>query len=81
LNTPKRSQAEGYATRPTGRSGTPMQWTGKPVTRLREKKRVSLRKEKERNYKMTLNALTVRNKDIMRGTAIRNPNKTEQPKQ
>jgi hypothetical protein len=54
-----------------------MQWTGKPVTRLREEKGVSLRKEKERSYKEILNALTVGNKNIMRGTAIRNLNKTE----
>jgi hypothetical protein len=54
-----------------------MQWTGKLITRLREKKRVSLKKEKERNYKIISNALTVGNKNIMRETAIRNPNKTE----
>jgi hypothetical protein len=57
-----------------------MQWTDKPVTRLKEGKRISLRKEKERSHKVILNALIVRNKDIMRGIAIRNLNKTEQPK-
>jgi hypothetical protein len=50
------------------------------VARLKKKKKVSLRKERERNYKMTLNALTVRNKGITQGTAIRNLNKIEQPK-
>ena len=54
-----------------------MQWTGKLVARLKEEKRVSSRKEKERSYKVTLNALTIRNKNIMRGTTIRNLNKTE----
>ena len=57
-----------------------MQWTGKLVARLRKEKRISLRKEKKRNYKVILNALTVGNKNIMRGTAIRNLNKTKQPK-
>jgi hypothetical protein len=47
------------------------------MKRLREKKRVNLKKEKERNYKIILNALTVGNKDIMREIAIRNLNKTE----
>jgi hypothetical protein len=40
------------------------------VARLRKGKRVSLKKEKERSYKVTLNALTAGNKDIMRGIAI-----------
>jgi hypothetical protein len=80
LNTPKKSQAEGYVTRPTKRNGTPMQWIGKPVTRLKKEKRVSSKKEKEKNHKVILNALTMGNKNIMRETAIRNPNKTEQPK-
>jgi hypothetical protein len=57
-----------------------MQWTDKLVARLREKKRVSLKKEKERSHKVILNILTVGNKDIMRGTVIRNLNKTEQSK-
>ena len=47
------------------------------MARLKEEKEVSLKKEKERNYKVILNALIMRNKDIMRGTAIRNLNKTE----
>jgi hypothetical protein len=47
------------------------------MARLKEEKRVSLRKKKERNYKITLNILTVGNKNIIRGTVIRNPNKTE----
>jgi hypothetical protein len=38
--------------------------------RLKEEKRVSLRKEKERSYKVTLNILTAANKDIMQRTAI-----------
>jgi hypothetical protein len=42
-----------------------MQWTGKPVARLKKEKRINLRKKRERNYKMTLNALTIVNKDIM----------------
>jgi hypothetical protein len=54
-----------------------MQWTDKPVTRLREGKRINLKKEKERNHKVTLNALIMGNKNIMRGTIIRNLNKTE----
>jgi hypothetical protein len=33
--------------------------------RLKEKKKVNLRKEKERNHKKTLNALTAVNKNII----------------
>jgi hypothetical protein len=55
-----------------------MQWIGKLVTRLKEKKKVSLKKEKGRNHKMILNALIVGNKNIIRETAIRNLNKTKQ---
>jgi hypothetical protein len=47
------------------------------MARLKGGKRVSLKKEKERSHKVTLNALTAGNKDIMRGTAIRSLNKTE----
>jgi hypothetical protein len=41
-----------------------MQWTGKSVTRLKKKRKISLRKEREKSYKITLNALTVGNKNI-----------------
>ena len=47
------------------------------MARLKEEKGVNLKKEKERNHKVTSNILTVRNKNIMRGTVIRNLNKTE----
>ena len=43
--------------------------------RLKEGKKVSLKKERERSLKMILNALTVGNKSITQGTAIRNLNK------
>jgi hypothetical protein len=41
-----------------------MQWIGKLITRLKKEKRVSLRKEKERSHKVTLNALIMGNKNI-----------------
>jgi hypothetical protein len=47
------------------------------VTRLRKEKRASLKKEKEKSHKMTLNALIMINKGIMLRIAIRNRNKTE----
>jgi hypothetical protein len=47
------------------------------VARLKKEKKINLKKEKERNYKVTLNTLTVGNKNIMRGITIRNLNKTE----
>jgi hypothetical protein len=50
------------------------------MARLKEGKRVNLRKEKKRSHKVILNILTVGNKDIIRGITIRNLNKTEQPK-
>jgi len=45
--------------------------------RLRKEERASLRKEKERSHKMTLNILIMGNKDITQRIAIRNQNKTE----
>ena len=47
-----------------------MQWINKLITRLKEKGKVSLRKEKERNYKVTLNALIVKNQGITQETVI-----------
>jgi hypothetical protein len=38
--------------------------------RLKEEKKISLRKERERNYKKILNTLTAANKDIMQKTVI-----------
>jgi hypothetical protein len=35
------------------------------MTRLKKKKKVSLRKEREKSYKEILNTLTAVNKDIM----------------
>jgi hypothetical protein len=42
-----------------------MQWTGKLMARLREEKKISLKKERERSHKIILNALTAENKNIM----------------
>jgi hypothetical protein len=40
------------------------------MTRLKKEKRVSLKREKIRSYKVTLNALIMANRDIMPETAI-----------
>jgi hypothetical protein len=40
------------------------------VGRLKEKRKVSLRKEREKSHKRILNVLTAVNKGIMQGTAI-----------
>jgi hypothetical protein len=37
---------------------------------FKKDKKISLKREKERSHKVTLNTLTVKNKDIMRETAI-----------
>jgi hypothetical protein len=50
------------------------------MTRLRKGKKINLKKEKERSHKITLNALTIENKNITQETAIRNLNKTKQSK-
>jgi hypothetical protein len=50
------------------------------MTRLKKGKRINLKKKKERNHKIISNTLTMGNKNIMRGTVIRNPNKTKQSK-
>jgi hypothetical protein len=44
---------------------------------FKKKKKVSLKKEKARNYRVTLNALIVINKGIMLGIVTRNRSKTE----
>jgi hypothetical protein len=43
--------------------------------RLKKKRRVNLKKEREKSHKMILNALTAVNKDIMQETAILTLNK------
>jgi hypothetical protein len=45
------------------------------VTRSKKKK-ISLGREKAKNYKMILNALTAGNKSITQKTAIRNQSRT-----
>jgi hypothetical protein len=50
------------------------------VTPLKEERRASLKKKKVKNYKVTLNALTAGNKDIMPETVTRNQNKIERLK-
>jgi hypothetical protein len=50
------------------------------MARSKEERKVNLKKEREKSHKVILNALTVKNKDITQGTAIRNLNKTEQSK-
>jgi hypothetical protein len=47
------------------------------VARLKEKRRVSLRKKRIRNYKVILNVLIAGNQDIMQGIAIRSLNRTK----
>jgi len=47
------------------------------MTRLKKGKKINLKKEKKRSHKVTSNISTMKNKDIMRETAIRNPNKTK----
>ena len=49
-----------------------MRLISKRVARLEKKRRVSLRKERVKSYKVILNALTAGNKAITRGTAILN---------
>jgi len=50
------------------------------MTRLKEERKISLKKEKEKSHKITLNVLTMGNKSITQRTVIRNLNKTEQSK-
>jgi hypothetical protein len=58
-----------------------MRWIDKPVIRLKKEKRISLRKKRGKSYKVISNALTIGNKNITQGTAIRNLNRIKQPKQ
>jgi hypothetical protein len=54
-----------------------MQWTGKQVAFLKKEKKVNSKREKKRNYKVTLNILIMASRDIMPGITTRNRNKTE----
>jgi hypothetical protein len=47
---------------------------------FKKKKRVNLRKKRARSYKVTLNALIIRNKGITQKTAIRSLNRMRQLK-
>jgi hypothetical protein len=58
-----------------------MQWINKQVARLKEEKRISLRKERARSHKVTLNILIVTSRGIILRIAIRNRNKMEKLKQ
>lgn len=51
------------------------------MARLKEERRVNLRKKRERSYKIILNALITENKSIMRETATRNLNKVRRLRQ
>jgi hypothetical protein len=55
-----------------------MQWIGKQVTRLKKERKINLRKERTRNYKIILNVSIVINKDIMLGTATRNQSRIKE---
>jgi hypothetical protein len=50
------------------------------MTRLRKERKASLKKEKEKSHKMTLNALIIISRDIMSGIITRNRSKTERLK-
>jgi transcription initiation factor IIE alpha subunit len=50
------------------------------MARLKEKRRVNLRKERTRNHKIILNALIMVNQSIMPGIITRNRNKMEKLK-
>jgi hypothetical protein len=58
-----------------------MQWTGKQMARLKKEKKISLKKEKERSHKVTLNISIVINRGIISGIITRNRNKTEKSEQ
>jgi hypothetical protein len=81
LNTPRRNQVKKYEIPIIKKKETPIQWIGKQVARLKEKKKISLRKEKARNHKVTLNALIVISRDIMPGITTRNRNRMEKLEQ
>jgi hypothetical protein len=47
------------------------------MARSKEKRKVSLKKERARSYKIISNTLIMASRDIILGIAIRNRNKTE----
>jgi hypothetical protein len=51
------------------------------MARSKEKKRISLRKEKTRNYKITLNTLIITSRGIMPEIITRNRNKIKKLEQ
>jgi hypothetical protein len=51
------------------------------MARLKKEKKISLKKEKERSHKVTLNISIVINRDIISGIITRNRNKTEKSEQ
>jgi hypothetical protein len=50
------------------------------MARLKEKRKINLKKERVRSYKVTLNALIMISRDIISGIAIRNRNRMEKLK-
>jgi hypothetical protein len=55
-----------------------MRWTGKLTARLKEERRVSLKKEREKSHKMILNVLITVNKDIIQRTATLSLNRIKE---
>jgi hypothetical protein len=51
------------------------------VTRLRKKKEASLKREKEKSYKVILNILIIISRGIMPGIATRNRNRIKKLEQ
>jgi hypothetical protein len=76
-NTPRRSQAKEYEIPVRKKKKISIRWTGKQVARLREERKASLKREKEKSYKVTLNVLIVTSRGIMLKTATRNRSKIE----
>jgi hypothetical protein len=77
LNTLRRSQVKGYEILIIKKKKIPMRWTGKQMTRLKKERKASLKREKARSHKMTLNILIVANRGIILGITTRNRSKTE----
>jgi hypothetical protein len=57
-----------------------MQWIGKQITRSKKKKRINLKKVRERSHKVILNILTAESKSITPKITTRNRNKIKKLK-
>jgi hypothetical protein len=78
LNTPRKSQAKGCEILVIKKIKISIQWIGKQIARSKKEKKASLKREKARSHKVTLNALIMASRGIISEITTRNRSKIKE---